>query len=83
MQLICWVLWSNCVLSKLYSQKKLRFYAVFLFQGSENSSSGIRWPSASDLNTRLRRLVSGYQRVHRRQELKKAAAEKVILVIRQ
>ncbi|KAK3733995.1 hypothetical protein QZH41_009861 [Actinostola sp. cb2023] len=44
------------------------------------SSSGLRWPSASDLNTRLRRLVNGYQRVHRRQEMKKAAQEKVRLL---
>ncbi|XP_032220278.1 chromodomain-helicase-DNA-binding protein 8 isoform X2 [Nematostella vectensis] len=44
--------------------------------GGDNSSSGLRWPGASDLNTRLRRLINGYQRVYKKQELKKAAQEK-------
>ena len=39
-------------------------------------TSGLKWPSASDMNTRLRRLIAGYQRVHKKQELKKVAAEK-------
>ena len=45
--------------------------------GGENGNSGLRWPAASDLNTRLRRLIAGYQRVVKKQQLKKAAAEKV------
>lgn len=45
---------------------------------SDSNSTGLRWPSASDMNTRLRRLVNGYQRVQRRQEMKKAASEKVL-----
>jgi len=37
----------------------------------------LRWPAPSDLNTRLRRIIAGYQRVVKKAELKKAAAEKV------
>ena len=35
------------------------------------------WPSSTELNTRLRRAITAYQRNHKKQQLKKAAAEKV------
>lgn len=45
--------------------------------GEARGTSSLRWPTPSDLNTRLRRIIAGYQRVVKKQELKKAAAEKV------
>lgn len=45
--------------------------------GEVRGSTRLRWPTSSDLNTRLRRIIAGYQRVVKKQELKKAAAEKV------
>lgn len=44
--------------------------------GEVRGSTRLRWPTSSDLNTRLRRIIAGYQRVVKKQELKKAAAEK-------
>lgn len=45
--------------------------------GEPRGSPSLRWPTPSDLNTRLRRIIAGYQRVVKKAELKKAAAEKV------
>ena len=45
--------------------------------GGGSGGASLRWPTPSDLNTRLRRIIAGYQRVVKKQELKKAAAEKV------
>lgn len=48
-----------------------------LVGGSEaRGNPSLRWPTPSDLNTRLRRIIAGYQRVVKKAELKKAAAEK-------
>ncbi|KAL9976050.1 hypothetical protein ACROYT_G013284 [Oculina patagonica] len=44
--------------------------------GEARGNASLRWPTPSDLNTRLRRIIAGYQRVVKKQELKKAAAEK-------
>lgn len=38
----------------------------------------IQWPSANDLNTRLRRVITTYQRNYRKEELKMAAKAKVM-----
>ena len=35
------------------------------------------WPTPSDLNTRLRRIVAGFQRILKKEELKRVAVEKV------
>ena len=48
----------------------------FLYLSAGEGTTGLRWPTASDMNTRLRRLIAGYQRVYKKQELKKVAAEK-------
>lgn len=44
--------------------------------GEAKGTPSLRWPTPSDLNTRLRRIIAGYQRVVKKAELKKAAAEK-------
>ena len=56
--------------------------SFFLFSklaagGETKGNPSLRWPTPSDLNTRLRRIIAGYQRVVKKAELKKAAAEKV------
>lgn len=47
--------------------------------GTQSSSSGI-WPSMQDLNTRLRRLITAYQRNYKREELKLQQRAKVYLL---
>lgn len=41
-------------------------------QPPESEGDKLPWPSASDLNTRLRRMITGYQRNHKRQLVKNA-----------
>ncbi|CAB4010746.1 Ras GTPase-activating IQGAP1, partial [Paramuricea clavata] len=41
-----------------------------------STSNFLPWPSPSDLNTRLRRIVAGFQRILRKEELKRVAVEK-------
>lgn len=61
----------------LMSQVTLYLNLFWLATGAEaRGSASLRWPTPSDLNTRLRRIIAGYQRVVKKQELKKAAAEK-------
>ena len=60
-----------CLYSKLNLSQILIALSSFLVAGN-----CLDWPSASDMNTRLRRLIAGYQRIHKKQQLKKAAAEK-------
>ena len=55
------------------------FFSLELAGGSEAKGKSLRWPTPSDLNTRLRRIIAGYQRVVKKAELKKAAAEKASL----
>jgi len=55
----------------------LSFVQCLAAGGEARGTSSLRWPTPSDLNTRLRRIIAGYQRVVKKQELKKAAAEKV------
>lgn len=40
------------------------------------------WPSMQDLNTRLRRLITAYQRNYKREELKMQQKAKVIIIIK-
>lgn len=71
---------GNGSCSDNHDQTHCQFYPVVfsLAAGGEaRGSTSLRWPSSSDLNTRLRRIIAGYQRVVKKQELKKAAAEKV------
>lgn len=58
-------------------------FCLELAGGSEAKGKSLRWPTPSDLNTRLRRIIAGYQRVVKKAELKKAAAEKVSLNVPQ
>lgn len=44
---------------------------------TQGSSSGHLWPSMQDLNTRLRRLITAYQRNYKREELKMQQRAKV------
>lgn len=46
--------------------------------GAQSGGSGV-WPSMQDLNTRLRRLITAYQRNYKREELKLQQRAKVIL----
>ena len=55
----------------------LPFFSNLATGGEPRGNPGLRWPTPSDLNTRLRRIIAGYQRVVKKAELKKAAAEKV------
>lgn len=59
------------------------FFSLELAGGSEAKGKSLRWPTPSDLNTRLRRIIAGYQRVVKKAELKKAAAEKASLNVPQ
>lgn len=51
------------------------------YQGNQcnptSTSNFLPWPSPSDLNTRLRRIVAGFQRILKKEELKRVAVEKV------
>lgn len=44
---------------------------------TQGSSGGHLWPSMQDLNTRLRRLITAYQRNYKREELKLQQRAKV------
>lgn len=44
--------------------------------GAQSGGSGV-WPSMQDLNTRLRRLITAYQRNYKREELKLQQRAKV------
>lgn len=55
----------------------LPFFSNLATGGEPRGNPSLRWPTPSDLNTRLRRIIAGYQRVVKKAELKKAAAEKV------
>jgi hypothetical protein len=44
---------------------------------TQSSSGGHLWPSMQDLNTRLRRLITAYQRNYKREELKMQQRAKV------
>ena len=57
----------------------LPFFSNLATGGEPRGNPSLRWPTPSDLNTRLRRIIAGYQRVVKKAELKKAAAEKVNL----
>lgn len=43
----------------------------------ETEGDKLPWPTPSDLNTRLRRMITGYQRNHKRQLVKNAQKAKV------
>lgn len=43
--------------------------------------SASQWPSMQDLNTRLRRLITSYQRNYKREELKMQQRARVIIFI--
>ena len=58
----------------------LPFFSNLATGGEPRGNPSLRWPTPSDLNTRLRRIIAGYQRVVKKAELKKAAAEKVNLL---
>ena len=59
----------------------MKLFSVVFHAGSQaNSASNsnfLPWPSPSDLNTRLRRIVAGFQRILKKEELKRVAVEKV------
>ena len=61
--------------------ERVFFFFCLAVGGEARGTSSLRWPTPSDLNTRLRRIIAGYQRVVKKQELKKAAAEKVSVII--
>ena len=61
--------------------ERVFFFFCLAVGGEARGTSSLRWPTPSDLNTRLRRIIAGYQRVVKKQELKKAAAEKVRVII--
>lgn len=47
---------------------------------TQSSNGGHLWPSMQDLNTRLRRLITAYQRNYKREELKMQQKAKVGVV---
>lgn len=49
--------------------------------GTQSGGGGV-WPSMQDLNTRLRRLITAYQRNYKREELKLQQRAKVVLNVK-
>lgn len=49
--------------------------------GAQSGGGGGVWPSMQDLNTRLRRLITAYQRNYKREELKLQQRAKVIFIV--
>lgn len=74
----CWIS-RFCLLCSFYWLTP-RSCIVF-YQGNQcnpaSTSNFLPWPSPSDLNTRLRRIVAGFQRILKKEELKRVAVEKV------
>lgn len=46
-------------------------------EGGDDDGEKLPWPTMSDLNTRLRRIITSFQRSHKRQMLKDAQRAKV------
>ena len=57
-------------------------FCVEIPSNPATTSNLLPWPTPSDLNTRLRRIVAGFQRILKREELKRVAVEKVSLLTR-
>lgn len=46
----------------------------------EDSEDKLHWPTITDLNTRLRRVITSYQRSYRKEEQKLAAAKAKVCI---
>lgn len=46
------------------------FYKKTVFMYFQDEEGKLPWPIASDINTRLRRIIAGYQRKHKMEQQK-------------
>jgi len=66
----------NCYFVVVYLHKSFcRILVVFIISAAEEGK--LPFPTASDLNTRFRRIITGYQRTHKQGMLKLEQISKV------
>ena len=63
------------------NHKKMEKIIDALFSAPASDGDKLPWPSASDLNTRLRRVITGYQRNYKKEQIKIQQKAKVVMTI--